>query len=43
VNGFCVETCHDQGPFVLVIVTALFMVPVFVYLEEFPNLFTVEV
>jgi len=31
VNGFCVDSCHDWSPFVLVVAVALFMVQVFIY------------
>ena len=31
VNGFRVDTYHDQAPVVFVVVVALFMVPVFIY------------
>ena len=38
VNGFCVESCHNRASFVLVVVVALFMVPVFIYFfQKFPN------
>ena len=31
VNGFRADSCHYRAPFVLVVVVALFMVPVFIY------------
>ena len=31
VNGFCADPYHNRAPFVLVVVVALFMVPVFIY------------
>ena len=38
VNGFRAGSCHNWAPFVLVVVIALFMVPVFIYVfQKFPN------
>jgi len=38
VNGFRADSCHNRTPLVLVVVVALFMVPVFVYFfQKFPN------
>jgi len=38
VNGFRVDSGHDRAPFVLVVVVALFMVPVFIYsFQKFQN------
>ena len=38
VNGFCVDSGHDQAPLVLMVAVALFMVPVFIYFfQNFPN------
>jgi len=38
VNGFRADSCHNRVPFVLVVVVALFMVPVFIYFfQKFPN------
>jgi len=31
VNGFHADSCHNRAPFVLAVVVALFMVPVFIY------------
>jgi len=37
-NGFRVDSCRNRAPFVLVVVVALFMVPVFIYFfQKFPN------
>ena len=39
VNGFHIDSCHNRAPFVLVVVVALFMVPVFIYFfQKFPNI-----
>jgi len=38
VNGFRDDSCCDWAPFVLVVVVALFLVPVFIQLfQKFPN------
>jgi len=38
VNGFCVDSCHNRAPFVLVSVVALFMILVFIcFFQKFPN------
>ena len=38
VNGFRADSCHNRAPFVLVVVVALFMVPVFIYFfQKFIN------
>jgi len=38
VNGFHADSCHNWAPFVLVVVVALFMVPVFIYFfQKFPK------
>ena len=38
-KGFCADSCHNRAPFVLVLVVALFMVPVFIcFFQKFPNL-----
>jgi len=31
VNGFRADSCHNRAAFVLVVVVALFMIPVFIY------------
>ena len=31
VNGFRADSCHNQAPFVLVVVVVLFVVPVYIY------------
>ena len=38
VNGFGADSCHNRAHFVLVVVVALFMVPVFIYIfQKFLN------
>ena len=38
VNGFHADSCHNWAPFILVVVIAYFMVPVFIYFfQKFPN------
>ena len=38
VNGFRDDSCHIRAPFVLVVVVALFMVPVFIcFFPKFPS------
>jgi len=38
VDGFRADPCHNRAPFVLVVVVALFMVPVFIYFfQTFQN------
>jgi len=38
VNGFCADSCRNRAPFVLVVVVALFMVPVFIYFFQVSKL-----
>jgi len=39
VNGFRANSCHHRATFILVVVVALFMVPVFIYsCQKFPNI-----